>query len=177
MRWMPARTSLPRRWNSGPRWSMVGRSIARRTRSGTLVGPGICRKCLPARFVLAMGGLRAVWRPGCTLSRRGTRRCGGSGAGPAGAPPVRGAGGPTTAPPDGKAILTINTDVTLYNIEFSGAAVADGNGAGIRYQGGNLVLDHCYFHDNQDGLLAASDLAGSITITNSEFAGNGNHDG
>src|SRR5258708_8479038 len=26
---------------------MVGMSIARRTRSGTLVGPGICRKCLP----------------------------------------------------------------------------------------------------------------------------------
>src|SRR3970282_1507204 len=27
---------------------MVGKSIARSTRSGTLVGPGICRKCLPA---------------------------------------------------------------------------------------------------------------------------------
>src|SRR5690348_15663329 len=26
---------------------MVGLSIARRTRSGTLVGPGICRKCRP----------------------------------------------------------------------------------------------------------------------------------
>jgi hypothetical protein len=54
----------------------------------------------------------------------------------------------TEAPPDGKAILTINTDVTISNVEFSGAAVADGNGAGIRYQGGNLVLDHTYFHDN-----------------------------
>ena len=30
--------------NSGPRWSMVGRSMARSTRSGTLVGPGMCRK-------------------------------------------------------------------------------------------------------------------------------------
>ena len=29
---------------SGPRWSMVGMSMARSTRSGTLVGPGICRK-------------------------------------------------------------------------------------------------------------------------------------
>ena len=44
----PASTRFPRRPNSGPRWSMVGRSMARRIRSGTLVGPGICRKCRPA---------------------------------------------------------------------------------------------------------------------------------
>src|SRR5437868_12639343 len=40
-------TSLPRTEKSGPRWSMVGKSIARSTRSGTLVGPGICRKWRP----------------------------------------------------------------------------------------------------------------------------------
>src|SRR5438128_367393 len=44
----------------------------------------------------------------------------------------------TTPPPNGKAILTTETDVTLDHIAFSGAAVADGNGAGIRYEGGNL---------------------------------------
>ncbi len=27
---------------------MVGSAIARKTRSGTLVGPGICKKCRPA---------------------------------------------------------------------------------------------------------------------------------
>jgi hypothetical protein len=32
----------------GPRWSIVGLSMARSTRSGTLVGPGICRKWRPA---------------------------------------------------------------------------------------------------------------------------------
>src|SRR3954470_21960629 len=32
---------------SGLRWSIVGKSIARSTRSGTLVGPGICRKWRP----------------------------------------------------------------------------------------------------------------------------------
>src|SRR5665647_94036 len=31
---------------------MVGLSMARSTRSGTLVGPGICRKCRPARCVI-----------------------------------------------------------------------------------------------------------------------------
>src|SRR6185436_2806779 len=45
---MPASTALPRSANSGPRWSIVGKSIARKTRSGTLVGPGICRKWRPA---------------------------------------------------------------------------------------------------------------------------------
>ena len=38
---------------SGPRWSIVGASIARRTRSGTLVGPGICRKWRPLRTRVA----------------------------------------------------------------------------------------------------------------------------
>src|SRR5690242_13625832 len=54
MRFTPSSTSLPRAWNSGPRWSMVGRSIARKTRSGTLVGPGIWRKCRPAGMAVAL---------------------------------------------------------------------------------------------------------------------------
>src|SRR6516164_1071028 len=44
---MPATISWPRSAKSGPRWSIVGMAIACNTRSGTLVGPGICRKCRP----------------------------------------------------------------------------------------------------------------------------------
>ena len=83
----------------------------------------------------------------------------------------------TQSPPNGKAILTTDTDVTLDHIAFSGATVGDGNGAGVRYQGGNLTINDCYFHDNQDGLLANADPSGSITINNSEFAHNGAGDG
>jgi len=83
----------------------------------------------------------------------------------------------TQPPPDGKAILTTNTDVTLDHLEFSGAQVPDMNGAGVRYQGGNLTITNSYFHDNQDGLLAGAVLAGSITIRTSEFAHNGAGDG
>ena len=83
----------------------------------------------------------------------------------------------TEPPTDGKAIITTNTDVTIKNFEFSGAAVADGNGAGIRYQAGDLVIENSYFHDNQDGLLTASSSDGTITIRNSEFAHNGTGDG
>ena len=42
------RISSPRWPKAGPRWSMVGLSMARSTRSGTFVGPGIWRKCRPA---------------------------------------------------------------------------------------------------------------------------------
>src|ERR1700722_10112159 len=45
---MPSSARLARLANSGPRWSMMGGSIARRTRSGIWVGPGICRKWRPA---------------------------------------------------------------------------------------------------------------------------------
>ncbi|MBV8094557.1 MAG: right-handed parallel beta-helix repeat-containing protein [Acetobacteraceae bacterium] len=83
----------------------------------------------------------------------------------------------TEAPPNGKAILTTDTDVTIDHLAFSGAQDGDNNGAGIRYQGGNLVITNSWFHDNQDGLLANADPNGSITIDNSEFDHNGAGDG
>ena len=79
--------------------------------------------------------------------------------------------------PNGKAILITNTDVTIDHFEFSGAAVSDGNGAGIRYQGGNLTVTNSYFHDNQNGILAGAVAGGVIKIRNSEFAANGSGDG
>ena len=48
----PASTRMPSRPNSGPRWSMVARSMARRIRPGTLVGPGIWRKWRPAGVLM-----------------------------------------------------------------------------------------------------------------------------
>ncbi|WP_218037633.1 hypothetical protein, partial [Reyranella soli] len=36
----------------------------------------------------------------------------------------------TVAPPNGKGIFVTQGDVTIQNLSFSGAAVADGNGAG-----------------------------------------------
>ena len=75
----------------------------------------------------------------------------------------------TVAPPNGKGILVTQGDVTIQNLSFSGAAVADGNGAGIRYEGGNLVVIDSYFHDNQMNLLANSDPDGTIRIVGSEF--------
>ena len=75
----------------------------------------------------------------------------------------------TVAPPNGKGILVTQSNVTIQNLSFSGVAVADGNGAGIRYEGGNLVVIDSSFHDNQMGLLANGDPNGTIRIVGSEF--------
>ena len=69
-----------------------------------------------------------------------------------------------------KAIWIIDGDnVTVENIEFSGARVRDVNGAGIRAEGGKLVVKNSYFHDNEFGLLSDDSGRGDITIENSEF--------
>lgn len=79
--------------------------------------------------------------------------------------------------PNGKGIFVTSRNITFDHIEFVGATVADGNGAGIRYEGGNLTIKRCYFHDNENGILAASVETGNIVIGSSEFASNGRGDG
>lgn len=96
---------------------------------------------------------------------------------------IRGVGGYAHLEADGaayggKAIWVIQgDDTTVEWIEFSGATVPDQNGAGIRQEGTNLTVDHCYFHDNEDGILAGDDPDSDIVVTNSEFADNGFGDG
>src|SRR5580704_11740990 len=58
---MPSSTRLVILANSGPRWSISGMSMARSTRSGTGVGPGICRKWRPGRRE-AFCGMSALLR-------------------------------------------------------------------------------------------------------------------
>jgi hypothetical protein len=83
-----------------------------------------------------------------------------------------------------KGIFTIGgtASATIENFELSGAAIsssAGNNGAGIRHQGLNLTVRNCFFHDNQDGILAAPATAntGTVLVENSEFSHNGAGDG
>jgi hypothetical protein len=81
--------------------------------------------------------------------------------------------------PNGKAILITDTDITIDGFTLTGAHVTDAdgaNGAGIRYQGGDLTIRDCWVHDNQEGLLGDTQ-PGTIKIENSEFAYNGNATG
>jgi hypothetical protein len=71
---------------------------------------------------------------------------------------------------EGKAIVVVRGgDVRIDNVEFRGARVASGNGAGIRFERGRLHLVRCAFHDNQMGLLTGNDGAAELTIEASEF--------
>jgi hypothetical protein len=76
----------------------------------------------------------------------------------------------------GKGIWVVSgKNFTAEGIEFSGAAVPDKNGAGIRSETeGSLVLRDCYFHDNENGILGGAD---SMLIESCVFDKNGFGDG
>jgi hypothetical protein len=88
---------------------------------------------------------------------------------------IRGMGGmahlqSTELIPNGKAIWIVSGDNTLIeNVEFSGARVADTNGAGIRHQGGDLTLRNTYFHHNEFSVLTGMDRQASLDIQSSRF--------
>ena len=77
-----------------------------------------------------------------------------------------------------KAIWIIRgNDTTVEQIEFSGCHVPDRNGAGIRQEGRGLVVRHCSFHDNEDGILTGANPESDILIEHTEFHHNGHGDG
>jgi hypothetical protein len=96
---------------------------------------------------------------------------------------IRGVGGrphlkAAGAAAEGKAIWVIKGhNTTVENVELSGAAVDDGNGAAIRLEGRNLVVRHSYFHDSQEGLLTGGDPESEVLIESCEFAHHGFDDG
>ncbi|MFN0036957.1 MAG: right-handed parallel beta-helix repeat-containing protein [Saprospiraceae bacterium] len=79
---------------------------------------------------------------------------------------------------EGKAIWVIKgAFCTVEGIEFSGCQVPDHNGAGIRQEGMNLNLRHCYFHHNEMGILTSNDGASNFLFESCEFSHNGYGDG
>lgn len=79
---------------------------------------------------------------------------------------------------EGKAIWVIRNGIFLVeNIEFTGARVADRNGAGIRFESGDLIVRGCKFYDNENGILTGGGPDMRLVIEASEFAYNGAGDG
>jgi hypothetical protein len=71
---------------------------------------------------------------------------------------------------EGKAIWVVrNGDITIENVEFRGARVPDGNGAGIRFERGRLRVQACVFLDNEMGLLTGNAADAEIVVRDSEF--------
>ena len=76
-----------------------------------------------------------------------------------------------------KAIWVIRGgDITIENVEFTGARVPDKNGAGIRLEKGRLIVRNCRFLGNENGILTGGG-DGELDIENSEFGHNGAGDG
>jgi len=68
-------------------------------------------------------------------------------------------------------------DISAQGFDFTGAKVANKNGAGIRFEKGQLTLLDCSFTHNENGILTASDPQAELHIENSEFGNNGFGDG
>lgn len=90
---------------------------------------------------------------------------------------VRGVGGRVRliaggASAERKAIWVVRGgSMTVENIDFIGARVADRNGAGIRLEKGRLRVRNCLFDDNENGILTSNDKDVELDIEGSEFSG------
>ena len=78
------------------------------------------------------------------------------------------------SPCEGKAIFVLRgLSSTVDGIIFRGVRVADGNGAGIRTELGNLTVTNSMFLDSQEGILGGEPAGQRIVIDKSTFAGLG----
>ncbi|HEY7787903.1 MAG TPA: hypothetical protein VIF33_05195, partial [Casimicrobiaceae bacterium] len=72
---------------------------------------------------------------------------------------------------EGKAIWVIRDgDFIVENVAFEGARVPDGNGAGIRFESGRLVIRDCRFTDNENGVLTSNSPDSELIVQDSLFA-------
>jgi hypothetical protein len=75
---------------------------------------------------------------------------------------------------EGKAIWVIyGHAVKVENMRFSGSRVANRNGAGIRFQGGLLVVRNSHFYNNQMGILTHNKRKSWLVVESSTFQQNG----
>jgi hypothetical protein len=95
---------------------------------------------------------------------------------------IEGAGPEATVITDkacmGKALFVAQGNaITIRNLMLTRARVPDFNGAGIRAEGGDLLIEHVQFVNNQDGILAASMPGKKIVVRDSVFLRNGTCEG
>ena len=81
-------------------------------------------------------------------------------------PVIKGTGKPGSS----KGLWTVRGgQVTVQNLEFRGARGADGSGAGIRQEGGELSIERCVFFDNEHGIFSINDDKATLRIDASAF--------
>jgi hypothetical protein len=94
---------------------------------------------------------------------------------------IEGAGPEATVITDktcnGKALfITQGNNITIRNLMLTRARVPDGNGAGIRAEGGDLTIEHVQFVNNQNGILSGPSPGKKILVRDSVFMRNGSCD-
>ena len=79
---------------------------------------------------------------------------------------------------EGKAIFVVRGGrITVEGFDFEGTRVPSRNGAGIRFEAGQLTVRDCRFLDNEMGLLTCNEPQAELTVEASEFAHNKRLDG
>jgi len=79
---------------------------------------------------------------------------------------------------EGKGLWVIRGgNVRVENLEFRGVRVPSGNGAGIRFEKGHLVIHRCAFIDNEMGILTGNSSELTLEVSDSEFADAPRHEG
>jgi hypothetical protein len=75
---------------------------------------------------------------------------------------------------EGKAALVLGgRSAMVSGLTFQNLKVADGNGAGIRLQQGNLTVTESLFRNSQSGILSHADPSATIRVDRSTFSGLG----
>lgn len=85
-------------------------------------------------------------------------------------------GGPTITGPvlKGKGLFVIDgANITVKNIAFKGAKNGAGNGAGLRVENTGLTVVNSRFWGNQNGILTNNNVHFTLSVTGSQFGGNG----
>lgn len=71
---------------------------------------------------------------------------------------------------EGKGALVLRGRSSMIDgIIFQNMRVPDGNGAGIRLEGGNLTVANSLFRNSEEGILTGDNGGGSVTIDKSTF--------
>lgn len=71
---------------------------------------------------------------------------------------------------EGKAALVLRGhSARVAGLAFQNMRVADGNGAGIRLEHGDLIVRQSWFRDSEEGILSGDDRAASVLIDQSTF--------
>ncbi len=78
---------------------------------------------------------------------------------------------------EAKGIWVVRAErMSVEGLDFTGAAVADRNGAGIRLESGSLRVVGCSFTHNEYGILTGNQRETVLEVEDSEFGPNGGRD-